>query len=93
MSKGKMRVWNKWFVCCCFMPICAILVMLALAGDWKSFIWQFLALILICENHKLHCSVHDYRKELYDEIEMNISLLQIIREDIINKGEIENGKE
>jgi hypothetical protein len=67
--------------------------LLALAGDWKSFIWQFLALMLICENHKLHCSVYDYRKELYDEIEMNISLLQIIREDIINKGEIENGKE
>lgn len=87
----RLSFWSKEFVWCCFVPMVVFLVLHIYAGDWKNAAWQFVMLLIMCVNNLLLCSNSRLKKELFEQLQVNISLIEHIKETLKKEEKQENG--
>lgn len=83
------QFWSKGFTLCCFIPL-AVLTALQIAADnyWGA-AWQAVTLAILCVNNYLLCSNYTLKKELLEQLQVNLALIQSFK-DILKKEESEN---
>jgi hypothetical protein len=85
------QFWSKSFLCVCFIPLTILAVLQIMAENWMAATWQVVTLAILCVNNYLLCSNYTLKKELFEQLQINIALIQHIKEDITKqKGEIKS---
>lgn len=84
------QFWNKGFICCCFVPLAILIVLQLGASNYWDAMWQTVILLLLCVNNHLLCENYKLKKELFEQLQVNLALIEYTREQL--KKESENIK-
>ena len=85
------QFWSKGFTFVCFIPLTILAVLQIMAENWMAATWQVVTLAILCVNNYLLCSNYTLKKDLFEQLQINIALIQHIKEDITKqKGEIKS---
>ena len=83
------QFWSKSFLCVCFIPLTILAVLQIMAENWMAATWQVVTLAILCVNNYLLCSNYTLKKELFEQLQINLALIEYTKENIKNqKGEI-----
>ena len=83
------QFWSKGFTFVCFIPLTILAVLQIMAENWMAATWQVVTLAILCVNNYLLCSNYTLKKELYEQLQINLALIQYTMENIAKqKGEI-----
>ena len=84
------QFWSKGFSFCCFIPLVVLTILQLTSGNTAEAIWQTVMLVLLCVNNYLLCSNYTLKKDLLEQLQVNLALIEYTREQL--KKESENFK-
>jgi hypothetical protein len=78
------QFWNNGFIFCCFAPLALLTILQFAADNYLGATWQAITLLLLCVNNYLLCSNNNLKKELLEQLQVNLALIQHLKE-ILNE--------
>lgn len=72
--------WNNGFIFCCFTPLTLLTILQIAADNYLGAMWQAITLLLLCVNNYLLCSNNNLKKELLEQLQVNLALIQHLKE-------------
>lgn len=81
------QFWSKGFLFCCFAPLTILTVLQMLAENWIAAVWQAVILAILCVNNYLLCSNCTLKEELLEQLQVNLALIEHIKENLNEESE------
>lgn len=74
------QFWSNGFSFCCFIPLAVLIVLQLAANNYWDALWQTIVLLLLCVNNYLLCSNYTLKKDLLEQLQLNLALIEYIKE-------------
>lgn len=81
------QYWSKSFAFICFFPQIVLIALYLMQGCWMMFAFQTIILMLCCFNNYLLCENYSIKKEVINQIQINLNLIDYIKKKINTKGD------
>lgn len=81
------QFWSKGFLFCCFIPLAVLTALHIASGNYWGAAWQTATLILLCANNYLLCANQILKNELFEQLQLNIDLLELTKKTVQEKDE------
>ena len=85
------QFWSKGFTFCCFIPLAVLTALQIAADNYCGAGWQAVMLAILCVNNYLLCSNYTLKKELWEQLQVNLALIEHVKYNL-NKKESEQNK-
>lgn len=73
------QFWSKGFTFCCFIPLAVLTALHVAVESYLNAAWQAVTLAILCVNNYLLCSNYTLRRELFEQLQINIALIEYLK--------------